>query len=169
MVDTHVSDVPAGSRGADRLHHGLLRADGLDDRVGAESIGELLDPGDALVAAFLDDVGGAELAGQGLPVGVAGHGDDPFGAELLGGQDAEQSDSAVADDGDGLTGADLGSNGGEPAGAEHVGGGQQDGIRSSSGMPGVATRVPSANGMRARSDWVPMVPGTNSACTHRDW
>ena len=33
-----------------------------------------------------------------------------------------------------------------------------DGIRSASGMPGVATRVPSASGMRASSDWVPRVP-----------
>ena len=87
----------------------------------------------------------------------------------LGRQDAEQADGAVTDDGDGLAGAGLGGDGGEPAGAEHVGGGQQAGTRSSSGMPGVATRVPSAYGMRARSDWVPMVPWTNSACTQRDW
>ena len=82
---------------------------------------------DALVAAFLDDVGGAELAGQGLAVGVAAHGDDALGAELAGGEDAEQPDGAVTDDGDGLAGSDLGGDGGEPAGAEDVGGGQQAG------------------------------------------
>ena len=53
------------------------------------------------------------------------NGDDPLGAELLGGQDAEQPDRAVADDRDGLAGAGLGGDGGEPAGAEHVGGGHQ--------------------------------------------
>ena len=67
---------------------------------------------------------------SGLPVLVAAHGDDPFGAELLGGEHAEQTDGAVTDDGDRLAGADLGGDGGEPAGAEHVGGGQQHGIRS---------------------------------------
>ena len=45
----------------------------------------------------------------------------------VGGQDAEESDGAVTDDGDGLAGAGLGGNGGEPAGAEDVGGGQQAG------------------------------------------
>src|SRR3954447_6287057 len=44
-----------------------------------------------------------------------------------------------------------------------------DGMRSSLGCPGVATRVPSANGIRARSAWVPIVPSTNWACTHLDW
>ena len=81
--------------------------------------------GDALVAALLDDVGRAELAGQRLPVGVATDRDDPLGAELLGGQDAEQPDRAVTDDRDGLAGAGLGGDGGEPAGAEDVGGRQQ--------------------------------------------
>ena len=38
-----------------------------------------------------------------------------------------------------------------------------------SGCPGVATRVPSACGMRAFSAWVPIPACTNSACTHLDW
>ena len=41
-----------------------------------------------------------------------------------GGEDAQEADGAVADDGDGLARADLGGDGGEPAGAEHVGGGE---------------------------------------------
>ena len=61
--DADVADVPAGAGGADGLHHRLLGADGLDDRVRAEPVGEVLDPGDAVVAALGDDVGGAELAG----------------------------------------------------------------------------------------------------------
>ena len=55
------------------------------------------------------------------------NGDDAFGAELLGGEDAEQAHRAVADDRDGLAGSGFGGDGGEPAGAEHVGGGQQGG------------------------------------------
>ena len=86
--------------GVDRLHHGLLGADGLDHRVGAEPAGELLDPGDAVLAALLDDVGGAELAGQRLAVRVAAERDDALGAELLRGEDAEESDRAVTDDRD---------------------------------------------------------------------
>ena len=67
MGDADVADVPAGPGGADGLHHRLLGADRLDDRVRAEPVGEVLDPGHALVAAFGDDVGGAELPGQRLP------------------------------------------------------------------------------------------------------
>ena len=44
----------------------------------------------------------------------------------------------------------------------------RDGIKSGSGMPGVATKVPSAIGTRARWAWVPIVPIT-TACTQRDW
>jgi hypothetical protein len=56
---------------------------------------------------------------------VAAHRNDPFGAELPRGQHAEKPDRAVADHGDGPTGPRLGGDRGEPAGAEHVGGGQQ--------------------------------------------
>jgi hypothetical protein len=94
--DADEADVPAGAGGADRLIHGHLGADGLDHGVGAESVGERLDRGDSLVAARFDDVGGAELAGQPLARSVAAHGDDPLGAEPLGGEHGEQAD------GDGL-------------------------------------------------------------------
>lgn len=57
-----VADVAAGSGVADGLHHRLRGADGLNDRVRAEAVGEVLDLGDAVVAAFGDDVGGPELA-----------------------------------------------------------------------------------------------------------
>ena len=43
----------------------------------------------------------------------------------LGGEDRHQADRSVADDRDRLARAGLGGDGGEPAGAEHVGGGQQ--------------------------------------------
>jgi hypothetical protein len=58
--------VSAGEGGLDRLQHRLLRPDRLDNRVRAQSVRELLDPGDALVAALLDDLGRSELARQAL-------------------------------------------------------------------------------------------------------
>ena len=64
--DADEADVAAGAGGADGLDHRFLGADGLDDGVRAEAIGELLDRGDAVVAALHDDVGGAELARQAL-------------------------------------------------------------------------------------------------------
>src|SRR5712691_12704319 len=72
-----VADVPAGAGGADGLHHRLLGADGLDDRVRAEPAGELLDLRHALIAALGDDVGRAELAGELLAGLVPAHRDDP--------------------------------------------------------------------------------------------
>ena len=125
---------------------------------------------DALVAALLDDVGRAVVAGELLPLGVAGHRDDPLGAELLGGEDRHQADGAVTDDRDGLAGTGLGGDGGEPAGAEHVGGGQQrrDQVvvglpgRGDQGAVGVAGCGPSRPGCRSSAC-------TNSACTHLDW
>src|SRR5205823_11413719 len=109
----------------ERLHHRLLRADGLDDRVRAESVGQLLDPLDPVGAAFLDDVGCAELARQALPRLVAAHRDHPLGAELLRREHGEQSNGAVADDRDRLARAGLGGHCAEPAGPEHIGGREQ--------------------------------------------
>ncbi len=66
-----------------------------------------------------------EPARERLAIGVPAHRDDALGAQLLRGEDAEQPDRAVAHDRDGLSGAGFGGDGGEPARAEHVGGGQQ--------------------------------------------
>ena len=154
--DADEADVAAGAGRADGLHHGLLGADRLDDGVGTEPAGELLDPGDALVAALLDDVGGAELAGERLPVGVAAERDDPLGAELLGGEDASSPTAPSPTTATVLPGpasAATAANQPVPSTSEAA---ISDGIRSASGCPGVATSVPSASGMRASSDWVPM-------------
>jgi hypothetical protein len=97
----------------------------LDDRVGAEPVGEVLDPGHPVLAALGDDVGRAELAGKPLAGLVAAHGDDPVGAELAGGQHGQQPDRAVTDHRHRLVWAGLGGHRPEPAGAEHIGGGQQ--------------------------------------------
>ena len=73
----------------------------------ADAAGELAHALDRLVAALAHDVGGAELARQRDPVGVAAEDDDLLGAEALGGDHAAQADGAVADDGHRLAGADL--------------------------------------------------------------
>ena len=112
---------------------------------------------DALVAALLDDVGRAELAGEGLPVGVAAHRDDPLGAELLvrrgcrAGPTAPSPTTATVLPGP--ASAATAANQPVPSTSDAA---SSDGIRSASGCPGVATRVPSASGMRAYSAWVPI-------------
>jgi len=125
MSDADEADVPAWPGGADGLHHRLLRADCLDHRVCAEPAREFLDPRHALVPSLLDDVGRAELEGELLSWFVAAHGDDPFRAEVVRGQHGEQADGAITDHGNGLAGAGLGGDSTEPAGAEHVGGGEE--------------------------------------------
>lgn len=65
--DPDEADVAAGPGGLDRLPHRLARADGLDDRAGAQPVREFLHGREAPVAARLDDVGRAELAGEPLP------------------------------------------------------------------------------------------------------
>src|SRR3954452_15175284 len=111
------ADVAAGAGGVDGLQHRLLRADRLDRRMRTQPAGELLDMGYALVAALRHDVGGSEAEGQLLPGLVPAHRDDPLGAQLPRGEDAEQADGAVADDGDRRARAGRRGNGGEPPGA----------------------------------------------------
>src|SRR5215203_1231337 len=123
----HEPDVTACPRGADGLHHRLLRADGLHDRVRAEPAGELLDPLCALLAALGHDLGRAELPGEPLAGLVAAHRDDLLRAELIGGEHREQADGTVANDRHRLAWSGLGRHSAKPAGAEHVGGGEQAG------------------------------------------
>ena len=52
---------------------------------------------DAVLAAFGDDVGGAELASQVGAYCVAAHEDDLLGAEPFGREHRHQADRAVAD------------------------------------------------------------------------
>src|SRR5438105_1110919 len=125
MGDADVTDMPAWPGGADGLHHRLLRADSLDHRVRTEPAREFLDPRHAIVPSLFDDVSGAELEGELLSRLVAAHGDDPSRAEAPCGQHGEQTDCAITDHGNGLAGAGLGGDGTEPAGAEHVGGGEE--------------------------------------------
>ena len=66
-----------------------------------DSVGQFLDAGNALVAAFGHDVGRAKLAGELLARVVTAHRDDPPGTHLLGGEHREEADGAVTDDHDG--------------------------------------------------------------------
>jgi hypothetical protein len=56
---------------------------------------------------------------------MAAHRNDPLRAELLRGQHGEQADRAVTDYGNDLAGSRFGGHGSEPAGAQHVGGGEE--------------------------------------------
>jgi len=125
MGDADVADMPAWASGADGLHHRLVRADCLDHRVCAEPVGKFLDLRHPVVAALDDDVGGAVLAGELLSWLVAAHCDDPLCAKLLGGQDSEQTDRPVAYDSDGLAWSGLCGHRAEPAGAQHIRGGEE--------------------------------------------
>src|SRR4051794_24206158 len=120
-------DMTSGTGRVDCLHHRFLGPYRLDDRMRAESVGELLDPGRSGVASFGDDVGCAEVERELLSRLVAAHRDDALRAELLGGQDGEEADRAVTDDRDGLAGTGFGCDRTEPACAKDVGGGQEAG------------------------------------------
>jgi hypothetical protein len=115
----------SGTRGANRLHHRFLRAHALEDGVSADTPGQVFDPGDALISALNDDVGGAELSSELLSRRVAAHDDDPFGAHLLRGEDAQETDRAVTDHRDSRAWLDVGRVRGKPPGAQHVRRGQQ--------------------------------------------
>ena len=119
--------------------------DALEDGVGADSVGELLDPLGALLAALGHDVGRPELAGDLLALLVARHRDHPLGPHLGRGQDAAQADRAVTDDHDGVARA---SRPRRPRSASRSGSTSEsvssEGSRDASGMPSVLTRLPSA-------------------------
>jgi hypothetical protein len=120
VTHAHEADVPAGARGADGLHHRLLRADRLDHRMGAEPVCQLPNRGYPVLAALCDDVGRALIAGQSLAWLVAADRDDPLRTELLRGQDGVKPDGAVTHHGNGLPRAGLGGNSGEPARTKHI-------------------------------------------------
>ena len=98
----HADDPDGGARSGDGEGggDGLLGADALERGVDADPAGQLEDRRVRFVAAGLDDVGGAEGAGQPLTLGVAAEGDDPLGAEPVRRQDGGQPDGAVTDDRD---------------------------------------------------------------------
>lgn len=112
---------------AERGVHRLLGAHGFHDRVSAVAPGQLPDTLDAFLAAFGDDIGGAELPAEAGTVLVPAHQDDLLGAQPLRGQHGTQPDRAVTDDRHGLAGADPGGHHTVMAGAVHIGQGEQRG------------------------------------------
>src|SRR5207247_6073855 len=112
-----VAHVATRPRGTHLLHHRLLGADALQHRVGANSIGQLIDAGPSFVTALGDDVGRAELAGEFLPRLVTAHGDDPLSTHLLRGKHTKEPDRAVTYDRDCHARLYVGCGGGKPAGA----------------------------------------------------
>ena len=67
-----ITDQPPGRAQRDRLRHRLLRADAFQHGVGADAACQLLDAGDALVAALGDDVGRAVLQREILAASCGG-------------------------------------------------------------------------------------------------
>src|SRR6185369_16734221 len=100
LRDADAADRTARAHDPDSHLEGGLRADAFEDGVRALAAGQFADLRDALLAAFGDDVGRAELAAEVRPCLVASHEDDPLGAEALRGEDGGEADRAVADHGD---------------------------------------------------------------------
>ena len=82
---------------------------------------QVVNRGDAGLAALCHDVGGAEFTCDRLPVGMARHCDDALGPEASSGQHRAQADRAVADHDHGAAGPDLSRDGCVVAGSHHVG------------------------------------------------
>src|SRR5712692_2521167 len=93
-----IADVTTWSSGADRLHHRLLSADALQNRLCSHTLRQILDAGHTFITALRHDVCRAELQSELLSFFVAAHGDDPFRAHLPGGEHGQQTYGSVADD-----------------------------------------------------------------------
>jgi len=126
-------------------------ADGFDDDLGAVAAGKVADLLDAVVAAFGDDMGGSEFTAEVGAGGMPSHEDDLLGSELPCGQDGQEADGAVTDDGDRGSGADAGLDSCVVAGAVDIRQGEQGRDERRILLDGVATRVPSASGTRMAS------------------
>jgi hypothetical protein len=121
----NVADRPTRAAGADRLHHRLLRANTLQYRIGAHSVGHISDASNTLLPTLGHNVGRAELESKLLPRYVPAHHNDSFCAPLPGGEHSEQSDRAVADHCDRRSRLHIRGIGSEPARAHHIGERQQ--------------------------------------------
>jgi hypothetical protein len=90
-------------------------------RVSAHAVGDLADRRGSLLAALLDDVGGAELPGNVLAGLVPRHDHHLLGAHHRSCQHAAQAHGAVADHDRSAAFAYVGRNRRMPAGGHHVG------------------------------------------------
>src|SRR6516165_10634583 len=125
MRDADVTNVPARPGGTDRLHHRLLGADALQDRVSSDSVRHVLDVGNALVAALGHNFGRPELAGELLPRLVTAHRDNPLSTDLPAREHTEETNRAVTDDHERHARLNVGCLGCEPARAHDLREGEQ--------------------------------------------
>ena len=79
----NVTHVAARTCGLNRLHHRLLRANTLQDRISANAIVQFLDSRNAFITALGHDIRGAKFACELLPRLMTAHRDDPLGTHLL--------------------------------------------------------------------------------------
>jgi hypothetical protein len=120
MRNADATDCATRTRDADSRAHRLFEADALEDRVDAETAGDLAHALHCGIAAFAYGVGRAELSGERDPVGMAAEHDDLLGAEALRGDHTAQTDSPVADNGNFLSWTHLRRDGCMMASAHHV-------------------------------------------------
>jgi hypothetical protein len=126
--------------------------------VGAKPVGELLDPRDAGVAALGDDVGRAEgdrelWRGWWRPMAMIRSAPSWLAASTASSPTAPSPTTATVLGGP--ASAATAPNQPVPSTSEAA---SKLRIRSSEGMSGVATRVPSARGTRRDSAWAPLAP-----------
>src|SRR5260370_12593305 len=93
-----IADVATWSSGADRLHHRLLSADALQNRVCPHTLRQILDAGHTFITALRHDLCRAKLQSELLSFFVPAHGDDPFRAHLPGREHGQQTYGSVAHD-----------------------------------------------------------------------
>lgn len=77
-----VTNGTAGTCGANRLHHGFLGTNALQNRIRTDATGQLFDTINSLISTLSHDVCRAELAGELLALFVPAHRDDAFRSYL---------------------------------------------------------------------------------------
>ena len=115
-----VTYVAARARGGDRLHHRLLGSDTLQHRIGADSVGQLLDARNTFIPSLSDNVGSTKFACELLARRVTAHRDDSLRTQLLRGEHAKQSDRTVTDHHNRGARFNIRSIGGEPPGPHNI-------------------------------------------------
>ena len=72
MRDADIADDTRRAASTAAPGHRLSGADAFEDGVGTDALGHVFDAGDAVIAAFGHDIGGAELARQASDAARAG-------------------------------------------------------------------------------------------------
>src|SRR5713101_1694527 len=120
-----IADVATWSSGADRLHHRLLSADALQNRVCPHTLRQILDAGHTFITALRHDLCRAKLQSELLAFFVPTHGDDPFRVHLPRGEHGQQTYGSVAHDNNRHAWLYLRRVGGEPTRTQDIGGSEK--------------------------------------------